>query len=85
MVVRLLGRGGAGGGALPLPRLGPRIWKRELRRESVRVMEVRKLRGAEWGLAGRVPELEEALRGIVAGTRGGGRGGGGGRPESVRE
>lgn len=53
--------------------------------ESVRVLGVRKLRGAKAGLAGRVPELEEALRGIVAGARGGGsgRGGGGGRPESV--
>lgn len=46
---------------------------------------MRKLPGAKAGLAGRVPELEEALRGIVAGARGGGsgRGGGGGRPESV--
>lgn len=83
VVGRLLGRGGAGGGALPLPPLGPRIWKRELRREGVRVLGVRKLRGAKGGLSGRVPELEEALRGIVAGARGGGRGGGGGRPESV--
>lgn len=52
MVSRLLGRGGAGGGALPLPPLGPRIWKRELRREGVRVLGVRKLRGAKGGLSG---------------------------------
>jgi len=55
----------------------------EWKRDGVRVLGVRELRGAKRVRAGRVPEVEEALRGIVAGARGGGRGGGGGSPESV--
>ena len=55
----------------------------EWKRDGVRVLGVRELRGAKRVRAGRVPEVEEALRGIVAGARGGGRGGGGGSPESM--